>query len=503
MSEQFRALTVILALAFISFHYCKKLFSAAGVMSEHDFARRRNYWYLVTIVGFISPNYWVFSFAVCSIFLYAANQDKNKIALFFFLVLALPQTRVEVPGILGINYLVEVDYVKLLTLSVLAPLSWRLWKINKNNKNNLYAQDIVLMIYIIFNLILRMRFDTGTGLLRYCYQWLVDVIIPYYAVSRGLKQIEQIKEAIGSIVAAAIVVSMIGLFEYGKHWLLYSALSSQYSNTADVGGYLLRGDILRAMASSGQPIVLGYVIAVAIGFYFYIQTRVLDWRLRLIGMTILFSGIIAPISRGPWVGMFVMLSILFLYSRERTRILFKSLIIIPIALVVLMVSDVGTKLIDYLPFVGTVEAGNVEYRKILFNVAIDIIVNNPLIGSVDYLLSMEHLRTGQGIIDLVNTYLIVALNTGLIGLALFLLFFMVSLARLRMKMQLVIDNIDEYAVGRSIFAVLIGVLVVIATTSPIFHVPIFYWTIGAMCIAYVNSPFIKVPGSNLARCSSE
>lgn len=65
---------------------------------------------------------------------------------------------------------------------------------------------------------------------------------------------------------AAMVLALIGIFEYSRHWLLYSSLIDVMGLNWGMSNYLGRGGSLRASASAGQAIVLGYVISVAIGF---------------------------------------------------------------------------------------------------------------------------------------------------------------------------------------------------------------------------------------------
>ena len=91
----------------------------------------------------------------------------------------------------------------------------------------------------------------------------------------------------------------------------------------------------------------------------------------------------------------------------------------------LLASPAGRTIIDYLPFVGTVDAGTVTYRERLFDISIEVIKQNPVLGAADVmqLPVMQQLRQGAGIIDIVNTYLLVALVTGLVGLSLFAGFF--------------------------------------------------------------------------------
>src|SRR5258707_3117917 len=118
-----------------------------------------------------------------------------------------------------------------------------------------------------------------------------------------------------------------------------------------------------------------------------------------------------------------------------------------------MYTPAGVVLVDYLPFVGTVEAQNVAYRERLFEISLDVVLDHPFFGDWDFLQLpvMQQLRQGQGIIDIVNTYLGVALASGLLGLALFCGFFLAVLAGLFAAMRRAGDRDGEaYALGQAL-----------------------------------------------------
>ena len=484
MPEQYRSLIVVLFLASIVFWFARKYIASAG-MSDADFVRRRNVWYGVTLLGFLAPNFWVFAAVVTLLLQWAQKHEENKVSLFFFLILAMPQVRVEVPGLLGIRYLFEIDYLRILILVVLLPLAIELRKKNKNNTVSYAVPDRLLIIYIFLTIALRMRYDEPTGVMRYMLYWLVDVVIPYYAMSRSLKNVPQFKELFTAFVIAALIASAIGIFEYFKHWLLYSSVSSLHGSRDGTGGYLARGDNLRAIASSGQAIILGYVIGVAIGFYTFAKIAIKSNVATFIALSVLVAGVIVPISRGPWVGALALLVVIIFLSKDRSKIITRLAIYGIPGLIGILMTDLGARIIDYLPFIGTVDEGNVEYRKLLFDTSINIITENPVFGSTDYLLDMEHLRTGMGIIDLVNTYLIVALNFGLVGLSIYLLF-IISIVVGIYRAMLANSKAENWQLGTALLATMSCILVTIATVSPIFHVPILYWSTAAMGVAFAR-----------------
>ncbi len=290
-----------------------------------------------------------------------------------------------------------------------------------------------------------------------------------------------------SFVIAAFLASLVGAFEFTRHWILYSSAGDALGVEWNPG-YLARGDFLRASATSGQSIVLGYVIAIAIGFMLALRSSVADRRFYFGGLLLLTAGVISPLSRGPWVGLAIVLFLFLLTGENAVQRIFKlSLAALPVV-VLLLLTGYGEKVVDYLPFIGSVDNENVTYRKKLFDTSFQIILDNPFFGSTDYLLHMEELRQGQGIIDLVNTFLIVGLNTGFVGLGLYCLFFATICLAVMRRMKRIPKNEEMHKLGQALLATLLGALIIIATVSPIYHVPLLLWSVAAMALAYACSP---------------
>ncbi len=103
-----------------------------------------------------------------------------------------------------------------------------------------------------------------------------------------------------------------------------------------------------------------------------------------------------------------------------------------------------------------------DYREMMLLNSIDVVLRNPLFGGFDYMYSTElqEMATGSGFIDIVNSYVGVALAQGLVGLSLFVgTFFAIILSIVR-SMRKISDKEDErYVLGQALFSVLIGVLV--------------------------------------------
>ncbi|MFP3374529.1 O-antigen ligase domain-containing protein, partial [Pseudomonas sp. SIMBA_068] len=61
----------------------------------------------------------------------------------------------------------------------------------------------------------------------------------------------------------------------------------------------------RASVTTGQAIALGYVMSVAIGLFLFVQGYVQRPLHKALGALLLAAGLFAPLSRGPWIGVVV------------------------------------------------------------------------------------------------------------------------------------------------------------------------------------------------------
>jgi hypothetical protein len=260
------------------------------------------------------------------------------------------------------------------------------------------------------------------------------------------------------------------------------------------GSYLKREDILRAMGTAGQAIPFGYTMAVgfclALGLRKQFKNKII-WGicLGLLGM-----GMIASYSRGPWVGAVVGVVAFTLTSPNASRNLLKLGMVALVFGPIFALSPLGDKLFE----AATVESGNFDYRQRVFEVSMGVIMDNPIFGAWNsvYAPAMQELKQGQGIIDIVNTYIAIGLRSGLLGLSLFAGFFIVICLRLRRKFKLIgKENEALQDIGRALFATLVCILTTIATVSSITFIPIIYYLIAGLSVSYlhINDTYTETP----------
>lgn len=487
MPEHLRALIVILVLACIVFAFARR--PAADLIPVSDFTRRRNLWLGLLVLAFISQNFWVYAAIATIVLSIARRREHNPVALFFMLLFLIPPASIQIPGFGLINYLFALDHVRLITLLILMPAFFTLRKRAGTLPFGRAWPDKLLTLYLVLSALLHLRETTLTDSLRQTLYLFTDVFLPYYVSSRALRQLSDFKDAMLAFALAIMVLALIGVFEYSRHWLLYSSLVDAMDLNWGFSNYLARGGSLRASASTGQPIVLGFVISVAIGFYLYLYAGVRSRLQQRLGGLLLAGGLFSTLSRGPWVGAAFIITLFIATGRNSLKRLMLLGLVAVAAIPFLSIIPGGNKLIDLLPYIGTLEKGNITYRERLFENSIIVIQRNPVFGSIDYLSTpeMQTMIQGEGIIDIVNTYLIVALKSGLVGLALFVGFFISIALGLYTSLRGFPDrNAETLRLGRALLATLAGALITISTVSNISVIPIVYWSLAGLGVAYIQ-----------------
>jgi type III secretory pathway component EscS len=485
MPDHIKSLLSIFGLALPFFVFAKSSACAIAIASS-DFARRRNLWFAITAIAFLAQNFWIYIIAAGALLLIGVKRETNKLGLYFFLLFAVPPIDAEIPGLGGIRYFFSIDYLRLLSLTILLPAALVLREDSQADGAKASIAEKFLAAFIVLNLLLQLNADSFTNTLRQGFIYLLDIVLPYYVASRALKNLGGFRDALMSFAVAGLALAIFSILEFSSHYLLYTPLKySLGASNWDYGNYLIRDGILRAQGSTGHPIVLGYVMSVAIGAFMFLRRSVPIRVVWKAGLVLLIAGLIVPVSRGPWIGAAVAMLIFIGIGPRASAAISKTALVGVLALPILLFTPVGEKIVSFLPFVGTVEEDTIGFRHRLIDVSTDIILANPLFGSYDFMLYLEDLRAG-GIIDIVNSYLNIALSSGLVGLALFLSFFWVILIGIFKGMRGLAKDGELHLLGRALVASLIGTLVTIVTTSSINVIPFVYWSLAGMGVAYIR-----------------
>lgn len=495
MSPSFKEMIVILAISAAIFKFAKPI--ALLFSTEGDFVRRRNVWFALTITAFLSPNFWLFALVAVPLMAWAGRKDANPVAFYLLLLQVIPSIPVDIP-VIGIHALFQLDNYRLLSLCVLIPTAWRLWRSKDAARiRGLQTMDLLLLAYGALEIALFvppdlpghvLLHDSATNMLRRAFQFFLDVYVLYFVVSRSCSSRRAIVEAQAAFCLACAVMAALAVFESAKHWLLYADFGASWSDNAALGFYLIRGNILRAEASAGHALALGYLLAIALGFWLYLRSHVTATRARITAVLLLWLGLLAAYSRGPWIGAAAIYFVFAALSPRRFTRLFKAAGVAVILAGAIGVTPLGSRIINVLPFMGgSVDSGSIDYRERLAERSWQLIQQNPYFGDQLAITKMEDLRQGQGIIDEVNTYVEVILDKGLVGLSIFVGFILIALVKAyRPTKALVQSDPDLTLLGVSLVACIVGTLIMIENCSFILGYEKMFYVLAGLSAAYAH-----------------
>ena len=505
MSAHYKAFIVVIGITLMVLYLAKPFI--VEFMAEADFKRRRNVWLFLVTAAFLVPNYWLYVLLAAVVLGVAAKRDPNPAAFYLFLILAVPPYESDIPTLGLINQVFPLNHLRLMSLAVLLPLAISMipssgppgrQPSDPRIRTGLMAADVLILLYCALQFALWLPYDTVIASVRRTMLFGIDIVLPYFVLSRVCHNWRMVREALAAFALAAMILSCIAVFETGRHWLLYTTLQEHWGSLGEVQ-YLMRGSSLRAQATGGHSIVLGYALAMAIGFWLALRTSSVSTKWRWLSMAMLLAGLTATLARGPMVGaLAVVLLFQFLGPNASTRVLKIMFVAAGIAMLVLL-SPWGESFVDRLPFVGSDEGGSVAYRQQLAEVSWRLVRQNPLFGSLTFMQSMEELRQGEGIIDLVNAYAGIALSFGLVGLGLFAGFFMTAvLSSYLPSRRWMTTDPERSATGRALVACVLGGLLTISTVGLYLSVAYLTWALAGLAVGYARLARVETPGGALA-----
>lgn len=497
MPEHLRALAVILVFAIAVFTLAgapaRAMAAAAG-----EFERRRNLWIGITLAAFFAHNFWLFMLLAGIMLHIASARDQNKIGLVLFVLLAVPPFSSEIPGFGGVRYLFDMNYVRLISLVVLLPALVREAARHSGRYFFTETADRLFYLFIILNVILMVRADITTAAVRSAFLLFIDAVLFYAIASRSAQDNSVFRSVFSGYVTGAAVLAFVGVFEFSRDWLLYSSLDEALGAERGSGNYLRRGESLRAMGTAGHAIPYGYAMAVGLmlllGLRRHFPRQIVWWA----GIGILVMGLVSAYSRGPWVGALAGFVVFCLTGPHKWKNFAHLALFSMVLFAVLIATPLGEALLYR---AATVDTGTFDYRERVFWNAIEIISANPFFGSDNFMFTaaMQELIQGQGIIDIVNTYVAVPLRSGLVGLLLFAGFFLSALAGAWRRMNSASEkNSEAVDIGRGLLAALTCILVTIATVSSISIIPTIYYAFAGLAVAYARSGREKTQGNAAA-----
>ena len=497
MAYNLKAWAVVCFLIFLARIFLRPAF-CPDLLPKDTFDRLTWAWIGVTTAVFLSFNFWLFCAAAAGVFFYTARKVSVPVALCGLLYSA-PFHEKIIPGIGGINYFSTLSYPRVLLIVILINHFMTRGQREKNHSPWGIFDTLVLGVGFL-NFFLAYRDDTLTNSLRIFLYHIIDIFGIYWIGRKWMGERKQLVSSLSAFVYGASIISMIAFLECIKKWMFYANTDVTWESSG-AGVYLMRGDtgLIRAYASTGHPLALGYVIAVCVFIWLAViqgtnQPAKKYWRpLALIGL-----GLVAPVSRGPWVCVAAAFSCWLIVQPKGLLLIGRAALIGAFALGIVLLTPAGDTVINLIPWVGDVESSNIDYRKRLVEVSWMVVMENPWFGSNTFMSEpiMQQLIQGQGIIDLVNHYASTALAAGFVGVALFVLSYvgpgvlgMLEVFKYRhadARKRFSPELNSDIAILRGLACVLLVSAVELATTSAITVIPWTCWLLTGTCVTVLT-----------------
>lgn len=484
MSDHLRAF--VAAFVVISFAVFVTRWAVAGTSIARPFERRYKFYLIAVVLSFAIPNYWLAMLALGVLAVVAARKDGNPVAIFLLLMLAFPHIEREVTKLGPINSLFVLSPIRVLVLSLFLPIAIRMMfkpRLGDRFAGAYRFGDVMAFLLYGYILVMYVPYENVTSLMRRGAHMFTDFLLPYFVISRFCRDRETVRDSAGALLVGGMIMGVAATFEHFKGWLLWDTLPNFWGANQSLSIFLVRDGFLRAAGTAGHQLVLGHFLVVCMGLLGIFRPY-MNFNRHLVALLMLAIGLYATVSRGPWLGAAMVALLAGLFTDNVRGYYLKLFGIGSVVIVAILLSPAAPKLMNLLPFVGKVETENVEYRKAIFDTALLLVAQRPLFGSVMIVEQLEHLRQGQGIIDLVNVYAEYAISYGLVGLGIFVLFLCSGIfCALTIGIRTRKRDRDLYVLAGNLGAALFGSMVLLAGLSNYLSVPMVFTTLVALLVA--------------------
>jgi O-antigen ligase len=420
------------------------------------FMRAAAFWVaaLPVIMIFNAP---LIELGICAAILLLLTPSKPDDRVAYY-VLILPAVPAAIAGPIpfpGINFLITLDFPKVACLVLLAPL---LFAATRGAGRRIPPAGAAFIVLSIFYALQAVQAASITEGLRTFVNTLLLYAIPYLALARAVSGLDSFDKIVAALLFLALIYAAIAAASQLRSWNFYSLAAMDFSAVTE------RYGLIRIGATSA-PFILGYVAFLGLLAVDYFRR---DRRMRAgsawLMRAIFIAALAVTVSRGAWLSAAVGLAVFWFFTRmprgARPAMLGLGLIVgAPLAIAGFYSAD----------FSAVDEFGTFEYRQEVVRLSLEQIREKPLFGDVFFLENprFQKLIQGQGIVDIVNHYLEIALMHGLVGLGLFSFAWLSVLGGL-LSLGKIVRTTKSVELERQrayLLAALVAMLVMFATTS--------------------------------------
>jgi len=423
---------------------------------------------------------------------------RSRLAVFLLMLVAAPPVHLALGGVGGVNYLIDLTHTRVLSLALLLGPMIGLASMPRKKDDPIRRfgwLDVAVLAFPVLKIVLIAPSISIAALARTIVETGLDIWLPYYVITRGLRAGEDLRLALGYLMVGLVAVAAVAIGETVIQHNVYSGLQAWYGINWQLTYALMRGAFLRVQSTTPQPIILAFELTFALGLWTLLRGH--DWRQRSVQLVyvVLIVALVSTWSRGPWLSAGLMVLCFAAAVALPTGAFRLSFFGFLAAALLINLTGLDESLFAGLRALfedADAKSSSIDYRRELLETALALIRQSPWIGVPNYGLHMENLRQGEGIIDVVNTYVRVALDAGLIGLGLYVLPYLLTIIALVRELGHRAQAGAPRAAGdlfaAAALATLVALLATIFTTSVWFVMPQLLLIAVAVPAAWLRMP---------------
>lgn len=427
----------------------------------------------IPLAAFFGPHYLIFAISIVALVvaapalswkglsLPAADAVELRSRLFMF-CLPLMATLAYTVGIGGVT-LVRLTYMNILAAAFL----WCLLRANVVLlRRELLPWDALFVLMLAVQTFMDARGHYPVAAFRLFNQMIVDLGLIYLVTSRAFFTSRTPARLMLSLLIGACLVAAVSVFETNRSWLLYDTIAGGLGADPEaMSGYTkLRGGLLRGQATFDESTGLSLFLAICTVLAVALRGRFAAYVAFAVVAGLLAAGLFFTLARIGYIVVAVGVVACILHERRWIMVL--------VTVALLAAARVGMyAAARYSPALaaslGTAEdaAGSVDYRAQLLRSGLALVREHWVSGRPlkDVYAELEHLRQGEGIVDLVNQPLTILMRAGLVGASMYYALLGAVLVALFLRARAMDE--EHRAVACGCFAALIAIMVGLTTTS--------------------------------------
>lgn len=279
--------------------------------------------------------------------------------------------------------------------------------------------DAVALAVVVMISIATARDTSISHHLRVLVEALIDLALPYYIVSRGLRSSEDLRATMLWLSAGGVVVASILIFEVFKAWPVYNELFRVFELPTRLL-VKMRAGLLRPGGPFVEPTSVAMVLAMCTLALYLSRDFFRGRRHHMMLMGIAVVGLIAPQSRGAWIGIGIAIVAADILRGHYAQLARKLFVAAGAVSCLFLAAQFAPDLSETLGLSGG-SSETSDYRRLLLHRGLEEFANRPILGHsmIELQPRIPDLVQGEGIIDFVNTYIWIMLIAGVVGLAIF------------------------------------------------------------------------------------